>query len=437
MRSCAIIGGGLLGMTLALRLARSGQAVTIFEGAPALGGLASPWQMDDIVWDRHYHVILASDQHLRGLLRELSLDDEINWVQTRTGFYIDGKCHSLSNVLEFLRFPALGLIDKLRLGLTILHAARVRDWRPLERQLVADWLQRWSGVNTFRRIWLPLLRAKLGENYRKASAAFIWAIIARMYAARRSGRKQEQFGYVPGGYARIIAAFKRELEEHGVVIRTSAVIARVEAEEEGVRVMRAGGIPEHFGRCVITLAAPLCPMLCPSLQPEERQRLSNVTYQGIICASLLLAQPLSPYYITNVADYAPFTAIIEMSALVDRAQFRGKTLVYLPKYVDTRDPAFDLSDAQIQETFVSALERMCPSWNRGSLLAFKISRVRYVLPIPTLDYSANVPAMETSLPGLFIVNSAQIVNGTLNVNETVALANGAAQRIALQMPAAA
>ena len=34
---------------------------------------------------------------------------------------------SLSNTLEFLRFPLLGPIDKLRLGLTILHAARLHD----------------------------------------------------------------------------------------------------------------------------------------------------------------------------------------------------------------------------------------------------------------------------------------------------------------------
>ena len=35
-------------------------------------------------------------------------------------------------------------------------------------------------------------------------AAFIWATIARMYAARRSGLKEERFGYVPGGYARVL-----------------------------------------------------------------------------------------------------------------------------------------------------------------------------------------------------------------------------------------
>ena len=59
------------------------------------------------------------------------------------------------------------------------------------------------------------------------------------------------------------------------------------------------------------------------------------------------------------------------------------------------------------------------------MLAFEVSRVREMLALTTLDYSAQArPPCRTSLPNVFVVNSAQIVNGTLNVNETV----GAGQR---------
>ena len=46
-------------------------------------------------------------------------------------------------------------------------------------------------------------------------------------------------------------------------------------------------------------------------------------------------------------------------------------------------------------------------------------------PLPTLGYSSHLPSQRTSVPGIHIVNSAQIVNGTLNVNETVGLAERA------------
>jgi hypothetical protein len=48
--------------------------------------------------------------------------------------------------------------------------------------------------------------------------------------------------------------------------------------------------------------------------------------------------------------------------------------------------------------------------------------VRHVFALSTLNYSRRVPRVETSIPGLLLVNSSQIVNGTLNVNETVRLA---------------
>jgi hypothetical protein len=55
--------------------------------------------------------------------------------------------------------------------------------------------------------------------------------------------------------------------------------------------------------------------------------------------------------------------------------------------------------------------------------------VRQVFPLPTLDYSSRLPAQDASLTGLHIVNSAHILNGTLNVNETVQLAEQAAARL--------
>jgi protoporphyrinogen oxidase len=430
----AIIGGGLLGMTLALRLRQQGQSVTLFEAADKLGGLASAWELGGVVWDRHYHVTLLSDSHLRALLAELDLEREIEWVETKTGFFTDGRLYSMSNALEFLRFPPLGLVHKLRLGATIFYASRVKDWKKLERIPVADWLRRWSGTRTFERIWLPLLRAKLGDNYTKASAAFIWAIIARMYAARRTGLKREMFGYVPGGYARVLAIFGDRMEEEGVTVRLHQPARRIVALPGGmVHIDFTGGRHEVFDRVVLTVPTPLVAGLCPELSPTEKDRLNRVTYQGIVCASILLRQPLSPYYVTNITEpWVPFTAVIEVSALVDRCHFGGHALVYLPKYVDPADPFFERPDDQVKEAFLTALARMYPAFDQRDVLAFKVSRVRHVLAISTLDYSQHAPDMTTSLPGVYVVNSAQIVNGTLNANETIQLAErSAAQLLAL------
>jgi protoporphyrinogen oxidase len=429
-----IVGGGVLGMMLAHRLARQGKQVTLFEAADHLGGLASAWQLGDHVWDRHYHVILLSDTCLRGLLVELGLEDEVSWVTTRTGFYTDGRLYSMSNTLEFLRFPPLRLWDKLRLGGTIWYAARIKDWKRLERISVSDWLRRWSGARTFEKIWRPLLRAKLGENYRNASAAFIWAIIARMYAARRTGLKKEMFGYVRGGYARILDRFADLLRADGVDVRLGRPVQEVLSCGGEVRVRHADGV-EAFDRVVVTSPAPIAARICPGLSADELDRLRGIQYQGVLCASLLMRQPLAGYYVTNITDdWVPFTAVIEMTALVDRDQFGGNALVYLPKYLSPDDPAFGWSDDEVRERFLGALERMYPHFRREDVLAFRVSRARLVLAVSTLGYSDRLPPMVTSQPGVYVVNSAHIVNGTLNVNETLQLAERAAQELAALPP---
>jgi protoporphyrinogen oxidase len=422
----AIAGGGMLGLSLASRLARAGHRVTVFESAPSVGGLASSWEIGGTVWDKFYHVILASDIHTRQLLRELGIEGDLEWRQTRTGFYSSSGLHSMSTSLDFLRFPLIGPIGKARLAATILYASRIKDWRALERIPVGEWLEKLSGRETYQRIWLPLLRAKLGDRYRDTSAAFIWTTIARMYAARRSGMKREQFGYVRGGYARILSRLGAALLEAGVTIRTGTPVQKIESTGGGIAVRHAGG-SERFDSCVVTAASPIASRLCPGLTAAEHTRLESIPYLGVVCASVVLKKPLAGYYVTNIVDSTiPFTGVIEMTALVDRSELKGQTLVYLPKYVDPSDPLLDESDGAIEARFTNELLRMYPGYiDRSDIVAFRVARARYVAALPTLNYSELAPPVPTSVPGLYLVNSSQIVNGTLNVNETVQLANRA------------
>jgi protoporphyrinogen oxidase len=424
----------MLGMTLAHRLAQQGRRVTLYESSNDLGGLAGAWALGDVVWDKHYHVTLLSDTYLRRLLGELGLEREMRWVETKTGFYTDAGLYSMSNTAEFLTFPPLGLISKLRLGATIFYASRIKDWRRLESIPVADWLRRWSGRRTFEKIWLPLLRAKLGENYKDTSAAFIWTTIARMYAARRTGLKKEMFGYVPGGYARITGRFAEVLRAEGVGLKAGRTVRRVESSPDGaVRLYLSGGEVAEHSRVVLTVPCSVAAGLCPQLGEDEKARLGGIRYQGILCASVLLRKPLANYYVTNItSEWVPFTAVIEMTALVDRSYFNGLSLVYLPKYLAQDAKEFNLSDEEIKDRFVAALLRMYPHLTPEDVVCFQVSRVRRVLPLPVINYSRRLPTMSTSLPGVEIVNSAHILNGTLNVNETVRLAEDAARGLLSQ-----
>ncbi len=417
-------------MSLAAKLTGQGHQVTILEAAPRSGGLAAPARIGDYTWDRFYHVVLLSDEYLRALLDELGLTERLHWTPTRTGFYIDGRLRSLSSTLEFLTFPALGLLDKARLGATILYASRIREWARLEAVLASAWLKRWSGKRAWDRLWLPLLRAKLGDNAEVASAAFIWAIIARMYGARRTGMKRETFGYVEGGYASVLQRFDEHLGGLGVESIYDARATEVRSTNGRVQVATASGSRE-FDNVILTIPCSRIADVCPQLTEPEQSRLRAVRYQGIVCAALLLERPLADYYITNITDArVPFTAVIEMTALVDRRHFGGHALVYLPKYLTQQEPFWEKTDAQIEAEFLSALEEMYPHFRREQVKVCQVSRVREMLAVTTLNYSAMLlPPTGTTVERVFVVNSAQIANGTLNVNETLGLADRKAREL--------
>lgn len=430
----AIVGGGILGMTAALELAERGHQVVLLDAGAALGGLVASHTIGDFVWDRFYHVILPQDTETLGLIDRLGLTDQLRWQHTRTGFYVDGRWHSLSTSWEYLRFSPLGWIDKLRLGVTILRAAGIRNGVPLEPIPVTKWLRRWSGEATYRRIWLPLLRSKLGENYHRASAAFIWAYIRRLYAARTTTEKREVMGYVAGGYAKILEALSTALRRAGVEIRVGCQVTAITPSAAGVTIGTTGGSIE-VDHAVLTVPMTAVPTLCPWMTSAEITRANRVTYQGVICASVLLKRPLEGFYVANITDDGlPFTTIVEMTGLVDRAAFGGHSLIYLPRYATQDDDWWTKPDSDIEAAFLAGVERMVPSFRRSDVVAFRVARARAVQAVSTLHYSRDVaPPIRTSDPRVHLINTAQIINGTLNVHETVGLARRHVAQIAAAM----
>lgn len=424
MKHYGIVGGGIMGMTLALRLAQKGYKVSIYESASNLGGLVSSWKMNDVEWDKFYHVILLSDFYTRNMLKEIGLDKEVNWVETKTGFYVNGKLYSMSNTIEFLRFPALNLFDKFRLALTIIAASKIKDWRRLEKVSVTKWLEKWSGRNTFKKIWLPLLRAKLGDSYTRTSAVFIWATIQRLYGARKSGLKKEMFGYVKGGYKNVINAYVELLLNTDIEINTNTRVTEVVSNRKNtVEIVTSENEKFEFDEVIVTLPSKVSAKICTGLSSFEKLRLNAIEYLGVICVGVLLKKSISNYYVTNITDsQIPFTGVIEMTALVDKQELNGKSLVYLPKYVTEDDPIYGKPDEEIRQYFLDHLIKMYPHLGNEDIEFAGVARARHVITVARLDYSKFLPAITTSVPGLYIVNTSYIKDGTLNVNETLKVA---------------
>ena len=170
--------------------------------------------------------------------------------------------------------------------------------------------------------------------------------------------------------------------------------------------------------------------MVPGLSPHYQEKLRSIKYLGVVCITLILKRKLSPYYVTNLTeDGFPFTGIIEMSNLISAEETKGRHLVYLPKYTAPGDPLFEASNEEIWSLFRPALRRVFPDLQDSEIERHFLFREKLVQPVPVLNYSQLVPEMETNVPGLFLANTTQIINSTLNNNEMVKIAKRAVEAI--------
>jgi len=420
MNRIGIIGGGMMGLTLATKLSHQGHQVTIFERNGQLGGLATYHDYGTFFWDRFYHVILPCDTPLINFIHEIGLSSKLRWHKSLTGFYVNETLYSLSNSLEFLRFPALSLIQKLRLALTILYCARIKNWQKLEKVNVETWLSKTCGQKTFEILWKPLLLAKLGQHYERVSAVFIWTYIKRLFAAKESSAKKEQLGHVEGGYKTIIDRLESQILEADGTIKIGVEVETITPGHRGGILVGYDGRQEHFDKVIFTSPVNVLQQTASTRLVDIKQNGSTVEYLGVVCVVLVTEKPLVPYYLVNIADSeVPFTGIIGMTNVVSPCETGNKHLTYLPKYVLSDDGFLHKSDAEICELFFKALRKILPAFKEHQVTSVHVNRAAKVQPLQVLNYSTFIPSVRTKHEDFFVLNTTQFINDTLNNNSVV------------------
>jgi protoporphyrinogen oxidase len=412
-----IIGGGIMGISLGYFLSKQGVPVTIYEASPVLGGLAGPIVLEDgTAVDRFYHAILSSDRHLGELCKELGIADQLRFKETKTGFYYQNRIHPMNNIVEFLKFPPLGWIDRFRLGLTVLAAQFIKDWKTLESISVQSWLLKWSGQTTFQNIWRPMLKAKFDGGFENVPATWMWSRLVRMKSTREGANQKEMAGHLIGGYITLIKAMKEKILAAGGEILLKTPVNEIVIENgkaTGIRL--ANGEVVKYGKVVCTLQTPIFQRLIPNADMKYHEFLGRTEYLGIIAPLLVLDRPLSGRWTLNITDDRfPFTGVIETTAYIDPKYVGGYHLVYLPKYTAPGSPWQQKTDDEIKKIWLENLRAMFPDFDESWVQYFLIHRERYVEPLHKINETDFVPEVKTPVENLYLTTTAQIYPALTN-----------------------
>jgi len=327
--------------------------------------------------------------------------------------------HSISSNVEFLKFPLLSLFSKIRLGFTMLYASRINGWEPLEKVSCEQWLRKISGNENVEKLWKPLLLAKLGPSYSRVSAVFIWSYIKRMFSARDKSASAEHLGHVRGGYESVFKKIDRLISDAGGRVLLNESVMRVAASNDGMAVhtpVRA----LNFDEVVCTSPVNVLERIADKSLLAVNRGIGNIEYLGVVCVVLVTKQPITNFYVVNIADDTiPFTGVIGMSNVVDTKNTDGYHLTYLPRYLLSTDPEIEKHDSYFRESFLDGIKRMFPDFDQKNIVSAHVHRAVKVQPLQVMNYSSMVPSVSTSDPRFHVLNTSQFVNNTLNNNEVI------------------
>ncbi|HRE27085.1 MAG TPA: NAD(P)/FAD-dependent oxidoreductase [Anaerolineales bacterium] len=433
-----IVGGGIMGITLGYLLARRGVQVEIFEASPVLGGLAGPLHLPDgVAVDRFYHAILSSDASLMQLCQELGITDQLRFRETRTGFFHEGGLYSMNNLVEFLTFKPLGLIDRFRLGLTVLYAQLWNDWRKLEGEPVERWLIRASGRRTYEAIWGQMLKAKFDGAFADIPATWMWSRLVRTKSTRKGVNQKEMSGHLIGGYATLLKAMAERIEAAGGVVHLQTPVQEIVIEQGRARGIRVNGEIRPYDAVAATVQVPLFQRLIPAADAAYRDFLGQTEYLGVVCPLLVLDRPLTGFWTLNITDLrVPFTGVIETTSYIDPQYVGGHHLVYIPKYTAPGSAWQTKSDEEIKATWIENLKLMFPDFDERRIRHFLVHRERYVEPLHRLNSTHLIPEIRTPIAGLYLATTAQIYPALTNGESVTRHAQTTVDQILADQPSA-
>lgn len=444
-RSIAVLGGGISGLTCALRLAQAGKAVTLIEASDQLGGLGTFFEHDGRTFEKFYHCMLPSDGPLLKILESLGIRDDVYWKPTTFAYAHQHRFYPLNGALDLLKFSPLRFIDRIRVGITGL-VGRLVSAKGLDDITTVKWLTKLSGSRAFAKFWQPMLEAKFGDRYHDVPALWFWTRFNR----EKGESKGECKGYIKGGYKHITDTFVRVLQSLGADIRLNTAVQAVDLDAEGqVTVTTAEGT-QIFDQLVVTLPTPQAEKLIGSAMRREIPALDTTTdYQGVINCLLFLKKPLTTHYwVATPESEHPFDGAVETSTLTDTADRGERHVVYLTKYLHRGDARFTQDDASIRAAWIPALQKLFPHIQNVDIEESFIFRAPFVEPIYKLGQMQLRPPEELVRDKVFMANTAQVYPVVTSWNGSVIQAERtleimgipaaepsmAASRPSLQMP---
>lgn len=434
----AVIGAGVTGMHAAYHLAKRGHQVSLFEKANFIGGLAHYYPIDGTYLEKFYHFIMTADVEYLEWLEELGVRDQLNWVNTKTTFFANGRMYPFSTPKHILQFGAIPFLSRVRFAASVAYLTFLAsDWKKLEKITAREWLRRWCGAKAYDIIWESNLRMKFGSQLDALRMPWVWARsrMVRQYRDIESGSSEECRAWLKGSTKTMLDAAERALASKGVEVKLEADIEEICREAgrngtiKGVK-LRDEAEMRPFDRVLYCAPTYALDSMLPNASGDYFEMIREKKYFGVVCVVMALKQSLAPEFWTYVNDpRVPFVGVINYSPFLDYPGHEGHHIIYIPAYCMPNEAPYTTSDADILRSYKDGLKVVWPSFDDSWVREEKVFRVPNASLVVTGEYSKRIPPIKSPIPGFYLASLCQIYPQDRGISIGMKLSNYAVEAV--------
>ncbi|MET9803621.1 hydroxysqualene dehydroxylase HpnE [Streptomyces sp. NPDC006368] len=409
-----VIGGGLAGITAALRLADAGVRVTLLEGRPRLGGLAFSFKRGDLTVDNGQHVHLRCCTAYQWFLDRID-GAHLAPLQRRLDVPVLDVAHPRGPRLGRLRrtalpvplhlaaslagYPHLTFAERAGVGRAALALKRLDPADPaLDGIDFATWLTRHGqSPRTVEALWDLVGVATLNATARHASMGLA-AMVFRTGLLSDPGAADIGWSRVPLGDLHDTLA-RKALDSLGVRTELRAKATSLSRTDGGRwRVTLPG---ETLEADTVVLAVPQYEAhdLLPHGALDDPGKLLDIGTAPILNVHVL--------YDRKVVRRPFFAALgSPVQWVFDRTGASGYTGgQYLALSQSAAGDEIDEPVAVLRERYLPELERLLPAARGAKVRDFFVTRERTATFAPTPGVGRLRPAARTRAPGLYLAGA--------------------------------
>lgn len=410
----AVVGGGLAGITAALRCADAGYAVRLFESRPWLGGLTHSFPRGALWIDNGQHVFLRCCDRYLALLDRLGMREAVR-LQPRLDIPVSGAGRvgrlrrlplpaPLHLSWALLRYPWLSHGARLRFVRAALALRAVDTTDPrTDATSFGDWLRahgqdRDAVDSLWDLVGIATLNAR-ADDVSLALAATVFQIgLLTDSDAADIGWSRIPLRQLHGdaGQAALTAAGATVIHEKVTAVRRSAAGWSVHTgDSEFAADAVVSAVPP-------TAAQTLLPAGAVDLPANWAAALSSspIVNIHVIYDRPVMDEPLRAGVGTVVQWVFDRT---DASGL--RTEAGPRSAQYLAISVSAADAFVDRPVAELRREFLPALEQLLPTARTAQVTDFFVTRERHATFRPAPGSARLRPPAATALPGLTLAGA--------------------------------